>query len=138
MSSRRPGKPRVEDRAGLDIDALYGLEPVFEPGAAGGTEAQAYGTQFVSIQCPFCGERCETQLDLSAGVGVAVREYPTDTGPADYLLFINRTACGVIEAKKDSIATADPLVAEVTIVDGVARNAISGSRLVSKDLLNRR
>lgn len=42
------------------------------------------------------------QLDLSAGVGVAVREYPTDTGPADYVLFINRTACGVIEAKKDS------------------------------------
>jgi type I restriction enzyme R subunit len=43
------------------------------------------------------------QLDLSAGTGVAVREYPTDSGPADYLMFINRIACGVIEAKKDSI-----------------------------------
>lgn len=42
------------------------------------------------------------RLDLSAGIGIAVREYPTDTGPADYVLFINRTACGVIEAKKDS------------------------------------
>ena len=42
------------------------------------------------------------QLNLAAGVGVAVREYPTDTGPADYVLFVNRTACGVIEAKKDS------------------------------------
>ncbi|HDR9081528.1 TPA: DEAD/DEAH box helicase family protein [Burkholderia vietnamiensis] len=42
------------------------------------------------------------QLDLSAGVGVAVREYCTDTGPVDYVLFINRTACGVIEAKKDN------------------------------------
>lgn len=42
------------------------------------------------------------QLNLSAGIGVAVREYPTDTGPADYVLFVNRTACGVIEAKKDS------------------------------------
>ncbi|MDR6482854.1 type I restriction endonuclease subunit R [Paraburkholderia terricola] len=41
------------------------------------------------------------RLDLSAGVGVAMREYSTDTGPADYVLFINRTACGVIEAKKD-------------------------------------
>ncbi len=41
------------------------------------------------------------QLNLAAGVGVAVREYPTDTGPADYVLFVNRTACGVIEAKKD-------------------------------------
>ena len=42
------------------------------------------------------------QLNLAAGMGVAVREYPTDTGPADYVLFVNRNAVGVIEAKKDS------------------------------------
>jgi type I restriction enzyme R subunit len=42
------------------------------------------------------------QLNLGAAMGVAVREYPTDTGPADYVLFVNRTAVGVIEAKKDS------------------------------------
>ena len=42
------------------------------------------------------------QLNLAAGMGVAVREYPTDSGPADYVLFINRNAVGVIEAKKDS------------------------------------
>lgn len=42
------------------------------------------------------------QFNLSAGMGVVVREYPTDTGPADYVLFVNRQAVGVIEAKKDS------------------------------------
>lgn len=42
------------------------------------------------------------QLNLGASTGVAVREYPTDTGPADYVLFINRNAVGIIEAKKDS------------------------------------
>ncbi len=42
------------------------------------------------------------QLNLAAASGVAVREYPTDTGPADYVLFVNRVACGVIEAKKDT------------------------------------
>ncbi len=42
------------------------------------------------------------ELNLSAALGVAVREYPTDTGPADYVLFVNRHAVGVIEAKKDS------------------------------------
>ncbi len=42
------------------------------------------------------------QLNLAAGVGVAVRECQTDTGPADYVLFVNRNAVGVIEAKKDS------------------------------------
>jgi hypothetical protein len=41
------------------------------------------------------------QLNLSAGTGVVVREYPTDTGPADCVLFVNRQAVGVIEDKKD-------------------------------------
>ncbi|MFN5080038.1 MAG: type I restriction-modification enzyme R subunit C-terminal domain-containing protein [Burkholderiales bacterium] len=43
-------------------------------------------------------------LNLGASLGVAVREYPTDTGPADYVLFVKRQAVGVIEAKKDSAA----------------------------------
>ncbi len=42
------------------------------------------------------------QLNLGAASGVAVREYPTDTGPADYVLFVNRQAVGVIEAKRDA------------------------------------
>lgn len=41
------------------------------------------------------------QINLSAGPGVAVREYPTDTGPADYVLFVNRDPIAVIEAKRD-------------------------------------
>lgn len=42
------------------------------------------------------------QIDLGAAVGVAVREYPTDTGPADYVLFVHRQPVGVIEAKPDA------------------------------------
>ena len=41
------------------------------------------------------------QINLGAGLGIAVREHPTDTGPADYLLYVNRQPVGVIEAKKD-------------------------------------
>jgi type I restriction enzyme R subunit len=41
------------------------------------------------------------QLNLAAATGVAIREYPTDTGPADYVLFVNRNPVGVIEAKRD-------------------------------------
>ena len=37
-------------------------------------------------------------LDFNAGPGIAVREYPTDTGPADYVLFCDRKAAGVVEA----------------------------------------
>jgi type I restriction enzyme R subunit len=40
------------------------------------------------------------KINLSASLGVAVREYQTDTGPADYILFIDRKPVGVIEAKR--------------------------------------
>ncbi|MEB2342294.1 MAG: DEAD/DEAH box helicase family protein [Flavobacteriia bacterium] len=39
-------------------------------------------------------------LDPSAALGVAVREYDTDVGPADYILFVDRVPVGVVEAKK--------------------------------------
>lgn len=38
-------------------------------------------------------------MNLHAGPGVVVRELPTATGPADYMLFLDRKACGVLEAK---------------------------------------
>ena len=38
-------------------------------------------------------------MNLHAGPGIAVRELPTTTGPADYMLFLDRRACGVLEAK---------------------------------------
>ena len=38
-------------------------------------------------------------MDLNSGLGVAVRELPTSAGPADYMLFLDRRACGVLEAK---------------------------------------
>jgi type I restriction enzyme R subunit len=37
----------------------------------------------------------------SARLGIAVREYPTESGSADYILFIDRKPIGVIEAKKE-------------------------------------
>ena len=40
-----------------------------------------------------------TAIDFDAGVGIAVREYQTDAGPADYVLFADRRPVGVIEAK---------------------------------------
>jgi Type I site-specific restriction-modification system, R (restriction) subunit and related helicases len=40
------------------------------------------------------------EINLNAGIGIAVREYQTDTGPADYLLFVDKKPVGIIEAKK--------------------------------------
>ena len=41
------------------------------------------------------------QINPAAGIGVAVREYPTDSGPADYVLFVDRKPVGVVEAKAE-------------------------------------
>lgn len=42
----------------------------------------------------------KAEINLSAATGVAVTEFRTDTGPVDYLLFVDKKPVGVIEAKK--------------------------------------
>ena len=43
----------------------------------------------------------KSRINLYESLGVAVREMDTDTGPADYMLFIDGKACGIIEAKRE-------------------------------------
>jgi type I restriction enzyme R subunit len=42
-------------------------------------------------------------MNRSARLGVAVREYPTASGPVDYALFVGGTLCGVVEAKPEGM-----------------------------------
>ena len=46
--------------------------------------------------------QAKSGLNPYAGQGVAVREYQTDVGPADSVLFVGGKAAGVIEAKKET------------------------------------
>lgn len=39
------------------------------------------------------------QMNLGAGLGIAVGGFATGIGPVDYALFVSRTLCGVLEAK---------------------------------------
>jgi len=39
-------------------------------------------------------------VNVHAGPGVAVREFPMATGPADYLLYVDGAAAGAVEAKR--------------------------------------
>jgi len=39
------------------------------------------------------------QMNITAGLGVAVREFPRTTGNADYMLYADAKAIGVVEAK---------------------------------------
>lgn len=43
------------------------------------------------------------QFNPTASLGVAVREFLTNSGPADYVLFIDGEPCGVVEAKKEGV-----------------------------------
>jgi type I restriction enzyme R subunit len=43
----------------------------------------------------------KNEVNLSATKGVAIREYQTSSGPADYVLFVDRKPVGVIEAKRE-------------------------------------
>lgn len=43
------------------------------------------------------------KIDFNVGQGQAVREYQTDVGPADYVLFVDKKAVGVVEAKKEEL-----------------------------------
>jgi type I restriction enzyme R subunit len=40
-------------------------------------------------------------LNITASLGVAVREFPTNSGEVDYLIFIGGRPVGIIEAKKE-------------------------------------
>lgn len=55
---------RVASLEPQSIDRLYGLEPVYEPGEG---LPGLLPDEFVAIQCPWCGERLETHVDLTEG-----------------------------------------------------------------------
>lgn len=43
----------------------------------------------------------KNKINLSVSQGIAVKEYQTDIGPADYVLFVDRKPVGIIEAKRE-------------------------------------
>ena len=60
-------------------------------------------------------------LNLFAGLGVAVREFPTGTGPVDYALFVEGTPVGIIEAKKDDAGE------KITAVEGQSNRYVNST-----------
>ena len=56
----------------------------------------------IDAQLRAAGWAVQKKIDFSAGSGQAVREWQTDVGPADYVLFVDKKAVGVIEAKRES------------------------------------
>jgi len=70
------------------------------------------------------------QINLNAGIGVAVREYQTDIGPADYVLFVEKKPVGVIEAKRE-----DQGVKLTSVEDQSSQYAVSKLKYLNNDPL---
>lgn len=43
------------------------------------------------------------KINWNEGLGIAIKEYQTSVGPADYVLFVDRKPVGVIEAKQEDV-----------------------------------
>ncbi|MBP7524900.1 MAG: DEAD/DEAH box helicase family protein [Propionivibrio sp.] len=72
----------------------------------------------IDAQLRAAGWAVQKKIDFSAGAGQAVREWHTDVGPADYVLFVDRKAVGVIEAKREE--EGQRLTAHETQTEGYA------------------
>lgn len=70
-----------------NIDELYGLEPVYRPEEIPTERLQA--TTFVTLQCPYCAESYETQVDLTAGSFVYVEDCQICCQPIELYVEVN-------------------------------------------------
>ena len=91
----KPGRPADADSiarrlAQLDdatIDELYGLEPVYEPDVAatrGGSPIEV-----VVVNCPYCWEQYETQVDLTGGSSTYVEDCQVCCQPIELSLAVS-------------------------------------------------
>jgi type I restriction enzyme R subunit len=45
--------------------------------------------------------QAKNKINWNASRGIGVKEYQTDVGPDDYVLFVDKKPVGIIEAKRD-------------------------------------
>mgnify|MGYP001411343945 CR=1 FL=1 len=65
------------------------------------------------------------EFNLGEAVGVAIREFSLSNGIADYLLFVNRKAVGVIEAKSEGTTLSGVAEQTAKYLEGIPYNLIT-------------
>ncbi len=106
--SYTPFRACPEFTSGVGVYYLYfskqiiSFITVFKPSALPNQNPEQLARDEIDKQLKACGWIIQSkhQINLNAGVGVAVREYQTDIGPADYVLFVDKKPAGIIEAKR--------------------------------------
>ena len=75
-------KGRITRLDADSIDRLYGLEPVYEPGE--GSAPSLAPEEFVAVRCPWCGERLETRIDMTASEATYVEDCEVCCRPIEF------------------------------------------------------
>ena len=89
-----PLRRNISSLDSRSIDRLYGLEPVYEPGA--GASGRLLPEEFVAVQCPYCGERLETRVDLTTDQLAYIEDCQVCCRPIAFR--IERTEAGALLA----------------------------------------
>ena len=89
VSRSKPLVPAAAPGDARSIDIRYGLEPVLDPGspADGGSDTSILQTH--AVQCPYCGESFDTQLDLTAGSASYVEDCQVCCQPIEFNLEVD-------------------------------------------------
>ena len=85
--SRKQSKRAESNPAAGEIDARYGLEPVFEPDRAPGQEPAT--AAFHRIECPYCGERFDTLVDAGSGAATYIEDCQICCQPIEFELRVD-------------------------------------------------
>ncbi len=95
-------RPEPPVAAARDVDAAYGLEPVFEPGG-GDRSGSGAGSEFHQVHCPYCGEPFETLIDLSAGSSTYVEDCQVCCQPIEFRIEVDHagTLVALVAARGD-------------------------------------
>ena len=84
-----------------DVDELYGLEPVIEPGDGDAAGDGSAGLQPRTVQCPYCGEAFETTIDLSAGSTSYIEDCQVCCQPIEFTVEVgDEAALASLEARR--------------------------------------
>ena len=74
------------------IDRLYGLEPLWEPGP----HPHLAPEEFLAVRCPYCGERLEVRVDLTAQEDAYIEDCEVCCRPIEFQ--IEREESGALAA----------------------------------------
>ena len=89
-------EPGLNPSDAQSIDEQYGLEPVIEPSLSADESGAPGGVQFHWVECPYCGEGFETQLDTSSGSTRYVEDCQVCCQPIEFSLEVDHA--GVLVA----------------------------------------